>query len=76
MGSLAASPGGLQSTGSVVVVHRLSCSAECGLFLKQGSHRSALAEADSLPLSHQGSPSKRYFEKTYCFHSLYLNKIT
>ena len=28
---------GLQSTGSVVVVHRLSCFAACGIFLDQGS---------------------------------------
>ena len=29
---------GLQSTGSVVVVHRLSCSSACGIFLDQGSN--------------------------------------
>ena len=29
---------GLQSTGSVVVVHRLSCSAACGIFPHQGSN--------------------------------------
>ena len=30
---------GLQSTGSVVVAHRLSCSAACGIFPDQGSNR-------------------------------------
>ena len=29
---------GLQSTASVVVAHRLSCSAVCGIFLDQGSN--------------------------------------
>ena len=29
---------GLQSAGSVVVGHRLSCSAACGIFLDQGSN--------------------------------------
>ena len=29
---------GLQSTGEIVVVHRLSCSAACGIFPDQGLH--------------------------------------
>ena len=29
---------GLQSTGSVIVAHGLSCSAACGIFLDQGSN--------------------------------------
>ena len=33
---------GLQSTGSVVVAHRLSYSTACGIFLDQGSNPSPL----------------------------------
>ena len=48
---------GLQSTGSIVVVRGLSCSAACKIFPDQGSDPSLLHwQADSLPLSHQGSP--------------------
>ena len=39
----------------VVLAPRLSCSAACGIFLDQGSNPQF--QADSLPLSHQGSPS-------------------
>ena len=47
----------LWSTGSVVVVHGLSCSAACGIFLDQRSNLCLLHwQADSLPLSHQRSP--------------------
>ena len=47
----------LQNTGSADVVHRLSCSAACGIFLAEGSNPHLLSwQADSLPLSHQGSP--------------------
>jgi len=47
--------------GSVVVVHRLSCSMACGLFLNWGLNPCLLHwQADSLPLSHQGSPKKMY----------------
>ena len=49
----------LSSTGSIVVVHRLelSSSMACGIFLDQGSNQYLLHwQADSLPLSHQGSP--------------------
>ena len=48
---------GLQSTSSVVVAHRLSCSAARGIFLDQWSNFLHW-QADSSPLSHQGSPSK------------------
>ena len=42
---------------SMVVTHRLSCSVACGIFLNQGSNPYLLHwQADSLPLSHQGSP--------------------
>ena len=46
----------IQSTGSTVVAHGLSCCAACGMF-HQGSDPCLLQwQADSLPLSHQGSP--------------------
>ena len=48
---------GLQSAGSVVVAHRLSCSAACGIFPDQGLNPCPLYwQADSQPLHHQGSP--------------------
>ena len=44
-------------TGSMVVVHRLSCPTTCGNFLDQGSNPCLLDwQVDSLPLSHLGSP--------------------
>ena len=56
-GSVVAAPG-LSSTGSIIVVHGLSCSAACGIFPDQGSNLSLLCwQVDSLPLSHQESPS-------------------
>ena len=48
----------LQSPHSGAVVHGLSRSEACGIILDQGSNSCALHwQADSLPLSHQGSPS-------------------
>ena len=45
---------GLQSTGSVVVAHELSCSMACGIFLYQGLNLFLLhLQVDSLPLSNQ-----------------------
>ena len=50
---------GLQSTNSTVVAHRLCCSVVCGVFPDQGSNLCLLHwQADSLPLSHQGSLTK------------------
>ena len=52
----------LRSTGSrraasVVVAHGPSCFAACGIFPDQGSNPCPLHwQADSQPLSHQGSP--------------------
>ena len=47
----------LWGTGSVAVVHRLSCSVACEIFLDQGLNQCLLHwPADSLPLSHEGSP--------------------
>ena len=52
MGSAVADPR-LYSTGSIVVVHGLSCSEACGIFLDQGSNSYLLPwQADSLPLSY------------------------
>ena len=46
----------LQHTGSVAVVHGLSCSTECGIFLHQGLNTCALHwQVDSYPLHHQES---------------------
>ena len=48
---------GLQNADSVVVVHRLSSSASCGIFLNKESNPCPLHwQADSYPLWHQGSP--------------------
>jgi len=47
----------LQSTGSIAVVHGLSCSEASWIFLDQGLNPCPLHwQVDSLPLSHQGSP--------------------
>ena len=57
-GSVVVVPG-LQSTGSVVVYQGLiSCPVACGIFLDQGLNPCLLHwQADSLPLSYQGSPA-------------------
>ena len=48
---------GSSRAGSVVVAHRPSCSAACGIFPDQGSNPCPLHwQADSQPLRHQGSP--------------------
>ena len=48
---------GSRRAGSVVVAHRLNCSAACGIFPDQGSNPCPLHwQADSQPLHHQGSP--------------------
>ena len=48
---------GSRRAGSVVVAHRPSCSAACGIFPDQGSNPCLLHwQADSQPLHHQGSP--------------------
>ena len=47
---------GSRRAGSVVVAHRPSCSAACGIFPDQCSNSSPLHwQADSQPLRHQGS---------------------
>ena len=56
MGSVAEVPG-LQSTGTVVMVHGLGCSKVYGVVSNLGLNQCLLhREADSLPQSHQGSP--------------------
>ena len=53
---------GRWDTGSVVVVDRLSCSTACGVIPDQGSNPCLLRwQADSLPLSPQGSPHSYFF---------------
>ena len=49
---------GSRVRASVVVAHRLSCPAACGIFPDQGSNPCPLHwQAESYPLSHQGSPT-------------------
>ena len=62
MGSEVAAPG-RQSTGSVVVEHRLSCSTAWGIVLDQGSNLHLLHwQVDSLLLSDQESPDPGFLE--------------
>ena len=58
--SLPSEPAGKsKSTGSVVVVHDLSCSVACGIFPDQVSNPCLLHwQVDFLPLSHHGSGGK------------------
>ena len=57
MGSRAHGLQQLWHTGSIVVLHGLSCSLVCGVFPNRGSNPCLLHwQADSLPPSHQESP--------------------
>ena len=48
---------GSRLAGSVIVAHRPSCSAACGILPDQGPNpRPPHCQADSQPLRHQGSP--------------------
>ena len=69
LGSVGAAPG-LQSTGSVAVLHGLGCFVSCGIFLDQGQNPCLLHQkAESLRLSHQESPA--YFHiSIVCLFSL------
>ena len=59
---------GSSRAGSVVVAHRLSCSAACGIFPDQGSNPCPLhRQADSQPLRHQGSPFLLLFKYVKVF---------
>ena len=60
LGLVVAVPG-FQSTGSVVMLHALSCSPACGIFPDQGSNLYLLhGLADSLPWSHWGKPTESH----------------
>jgi len=73
MGSVVGVPR-LESTGSVVAVHGLSCSAACGIFPDWGSNPCLLHwQVDYLPLSHQESPFIFSFLKVYSFSVVHLN---
>ena len=55
---------GSRRAGSVVVAHRPSCSAACGIFPDQVSNPCPLHwQADSQPLRHQGSPVSHFINK-------------
>ena len=58
--------------GSVVVVHGLSCSEACRIFLDQGLNPCHLNwQVDSYPLLHQGSPKLKYLRKEiFCLEKL------
>ena len=61
LGSVVVAPG-LQSLGSIVVAHALSCSEACGIFLGQGSNPCPLSwQVYSYPLYHQGSPQMSFY---------------
>ena len=54
--------------GSVAVAHRLGCSAACGIFPDLVSNQCLLHwQVDSLPLSHQGSPSGLFLRDYFSF---------
>ena len=58
----------LQSAGSIVVAHGLSCSMACGVFPNQCLNQCPLHwQADSQPLLHQGSPFYLFY---IIFHGL------
>ena len=53
---------GSRRAGSVIVAHRPSRSAACGIFPDQGSNPCSLHwQADSQPLRHLGSPGEQIF---------------
>ena len=57
---------GSRRAGSVVVAHGPSCSAACGIFPDQGLNPCPLHwQADSQPLSHQGSPCMFNFMRNF-----------
>ena len=58
-----AAPSSVQHTGSLLVARGLQFSVASGTFPDQGSNLSLLHwQTDSLPLSHQGSPSHEFYE--------------
>ena len=64
----------LASVGSVVVIHRLSCSSSWRIFLNQESNPRLLHwQADSHPLNHQGSPLQLHFLKSKLWGSFFFS---
>ena len=61
---------GSRLAGSVIVAHRPSCSAACGIFPGRGSNPCPLHwQADSQPLRHQGSPTSVFFKYIFLKYS-------
>ena len=59
--------GALGTWASGLVVHRLSCSAACGIFLDQGSNLCPLQwQADSYLLPYEGSPGREKSRRNGC----------
>ena len=59
-GSVVVAPG-LQSIGSILVAHRRGCPMAYEIFPDHGSNLCLMHwQADSLPLSHQGSPRRKF----------------
>ena len=59
--------GALGTRASGLVVHGLSCSAACGIFLDQGSNLCPLQwQADSYLLRYQGSPGRENSRRNGC----------
>ena len=59
--------------GSVIVAHRPSCSAACGIFPDQGSNPRPLHwQADSQPPHHQGSPICCFLCTTFDMYACYI----
>ena len=66
---------GSRHTGSVVVAHRPSRSAACGILPDQGSNPRPLHwQADSQPLRHQGSPGCAFFSTVFSLASCSVTK--
>ena len=65
--------GSRQSTGSIDVAHRFSCSELCGIFLGQGSNPCPLhQQADSYPLHCQRSPVCPFLNKKISAYYMFL----
>jgi len=67
------------AAGLIVVARGLRCSSVCGILLDQRSNSCLLpwqADSDSLPLSHQGSPSLFFFNFFPCTFPTVLMYIT
>ena len=63
--------------GSIAVAHRLSCSVACGISLDQGLNLCLLHwQADSLPLSHQGSPESVFSLRSVIQHAVFVIQMS